>query len=111
MAIGSPTEQITKKPPLLMDPVPFSIPELTIRGENGWEMQLLGRTERVGGGGGEVWGVGGWGGGCGLLGAPLPHFTLSLPPFHFCSAHFIPNPRGANPHRGFLQAQWPRVCG
>lgn len=57
MAIGSPKEQITKKPPLLMDPVPFSIPELTIRGENGWEMQLLWRTGSVGGGGGEGWGV------------------------------------------------------
>lgn len=78
MAIGSPTEQITKKPPLLMDPVPFSIPELTIRGENGWEMQLLGRTERVGGGGGEVWGVGGGVGGAGFS---EPHFPTSLSPY------------------------------
>lgn len=31
VAIGFPQEQTTKKPPLLLDPIPFSSPELTIR--------------------------------------------------------------------------------
>lgn len=31
VAIGFPKEQTTKKPPLLLDPIPFSSPELTIR--------------------------------------------------------------------------------
>lgn len=35
MAVGSPKGQTTKKPPLLLDPIPFSLPEPAIR-KNGW---------------------------------------------------------------------------
>lgn len=70
-------EQTAKKPPLLMDLIPLSTPELTIR------------KKEFGGYGGQV-------------ASQSKLFHSSVSDFHFRPVQSIPNPRGTMTDRGAL---------